>query len=75
MNKNPQLTTTLNKLFLLQKKLETGKINQGMWVSYFSDLPADKVPTCEDCPAFKVCPYHHDQEPIECFSTRARHFV
>jgi len=75
MNKHPRVNTSLNELFLLQKKLETGEINQGTWISYFSDLPADEVPACEDCSAFKVCPYHHDLEPIECFSKRTRHFI
>ena len=74
MNKNPQPTAALNKLFLLQEKLETGEINRGVWIIYFSDLPVDKVPGCEDCAAFRVCPYHHDLEPIECFSNRTRHF-
>ena len=70
--KPPSSLPPLQKLFLLEKKLERGEIDQGLWIAYFPDVPANKVPTCNDCPAFNVCKYNHDLEPIECFSRRER---
>ena len=64
---------SLHKLFLLEKKVERGEIDQGLWIAYFPDVPVHKVPSCEDCQAFNVCRYNHDLEPIECFSKRERH--
>lgn len=66
--------TPLHKLFTLEKRLENGEIDQGLWISYFPDFPINKVPTCEDCEAFDVCKYNHDMEPVECFARRRRHF-
>jgi len=70
---NKEAATTPQKFFLLQKKIESGKINFGVWFAHFSNLPVDKIPTCKDCAAFNVCIFSHDKEPIDCFSSPGRH--
>jgi len=61
------------RLFLLEEKLESGEIDLGLWILYFPDFPVDRAPYCEDCAVFHCCRYHHDTDPIECFSRPERH--
>jgi len=64
-----------NKLSLLERKLDRGEINPGVWRTYFPDLTDGKIPSCEDCAAFEVCIYDHDLEPIACLGKQERHFI
>ena len=65
---------TQDMLRLLRDKLEAGDINPGLWFAYFPNCQGGKVPTCQDCEAFAVCPFGHDREPVDCFLRPERRY-
>jgi hypothetical protein len=54
-------------LFQLEEFLDGGAIDPLLWMAYFPDVLATKVPGCEDCAEFKrqMCPGGSD--PVDCF--------
>jgi hypothetical protein len=51
----------------IQRFLEQGRIDPGLWKNHFPTLLPTQVPACEECSEFidRTCPGGSD--PVECF--------
>jgi hypothetical protein len=51
----------------IQRFLETGRIDPGIWKNHFPTLLPSKVPSCEECSEFLDRTCAGGREPVECF--------